>query len=404
MPAPRVSLSAVFVAALALVGGCGSGTLGSRPDSGAAGRPDAGAAGSVGITGAAGTGGGAACGPVCEIFCAYGNVVDEHGCPTCACNPGPACDGTTPERCTASVPPICDCDPGRFCGENDCGPPAPFQPTICVNGSTGLVECVRNDDRRTCSWRVRPCPPSALEQSLQAGAWLTHDLAGDCVQLQAYLRFFGNGQAERVVIDNDACQPSQRGTRTTSVVYTLKGRTLTMSEGSTTREFAVATGDIASTRLMFVEVYEPISGATWRGSSTSESLEAGAVVQRTTVNVELRFTAPVPTSGSGDCTADVAFTVEGYTQRDQFGGDLPVDQRETIVTGTLAGRACRYGPSPQGQQIEFIGGLDFSAQPNWAMNRLTSMAPGRLWLNPAEPEYLFKSGWYFHRDALPASP
>ena len=29
------------------------------------------------------------CGPVCAIFCAYGNVLDPQGCPTCACNPPP---------------------------------------------------------------------------------------------------------------------------------------------------------------------------------------------------------------------------------------------------------------------------------------------------------------------------
>merc|ERR1712039_565868 len=26
------------------------------------------------------------CGPVCKIYCPHGNVLDEDGCPTCACN------------------------------------------------------------------------------------------------------------------------------------------------------------------------------------------------------------------------------------------------------------------------------------------------------------------------------
>jgi hypothetical protein len=30
-----------------------------------------------------------ACPPVCAIFCAYGNVLDANGCPTCTCNPPP---------------------------------------------------------------------------------------------------------------------------------------------------------------------------------------------------------------------------------------------------------------------------------------------------------------------------
>ncbi len=31
----------------------------------------------------------ATCPPVCAIFCAYGNVRDANGCPTCTCNPPP---------------------------------------------------------------------------------------------------------------------------------------------------------------------------------------------------------------------------------------------------------------------------------------------------------------------------
>jgi hypothetical protein len=29
------------------------------------------------------------CGPVCDIFCQFGHVLDANGCPTCACNPPP---------------------------------------------------------------------------------------------------------------------------------------------------------------------------------------------------------------------------------------------------------------------------------------------------------------------------
>ena len=31
----------------------------------------------------------AACGPVCEIYCVYGNVFDSKGCPTCKCKTQP---------------------------------------------------------------------------------------------------------------------------------------------------------------------------------------------------------------------------------------------------------------------------------------------------------------------------
>ena len=50
---------------------------------GSAGEPDGG--GSIKL----GDGGTAMCGPVCDIFCKYGHVLDSRGCPTCACNPEP---------------------------------------------------------------------------------------------------------------------------------------------------------------------------------------------------------------------------------------------------------------------------------------------------------------------------
>src|SRR5438552_12006550 len=40
------------------------------------------------------------CGPVCLIYCPFGNVLDSQGCPTCACNkptPGATCP---PDQCT----------------------------------------------------------------------------------------------------------------------------------------------------------------------------------------------------------------------------------------------------------------------------------------------------------------
>ena len=36
------------------------------------------------------------CGPICAIFCAYGNVIDEKGCPTCTCKDSPCEDGQAP--------------------------------------------------------------------------------------------------------------------------------------------------------------------------------------------------------------------------------------------------------------------------------------------------------------------
>ena len=123
----------------------------------------------------AGAGGGQACGPVCDNFCTYGSVLDANGCPTCACEPDPGCPtielncgriycptASPPTRaavrpasaprgrfatasrrraCTKSLPPICDCDPGRACAESECGgPPPPVQPAPCPDGSVPPFE------------------------------------------------------------------------------------------------------------------------------------------------------------------------------------------------------------------------------------------------------------------------
>ncbi len=36
------------------------------------------------------------CGPVCAIYCAYGNVLDDKGCPACQCRQSPCTDGKAP--------------------------------------------------------------------------------------------------------------------------------------------------------------------------------------------------------------------------------------------------------------------------------------------------------------------
>jgi hypothetical protein len=40
------------------------------------------------------------CGPVCLMYCAYGNVLDENGCELCACNSPPPCPGMKCQACT----------------------------------------------------------------------------------------------------------------------------------------------------------------------------------------------------------------------------------------------------------------------------------------------------------------
>jgi hypothetical protein len=48
------------------------------------------------------------CGPVCAIYCDYGNVLDANGCPTCSCNPPPS-DPCATVKCAAGT----HCDAGK---------------------------------------------------------------------------------------------------------------------------------------------------------------------------------------------------------------------------------------------------------------------------------------------------
>ncbi len=123
---------AVGASALLLSPSCldsGSFDAGNGSDSGA------GAGGGPGQGGKGGGAGGATqCGPVCAIFCEFGNVEDERGCPTCACKKDPkACD--VKECGGAAVPAI-----------------------ACADGSTPPLTCERNSATGQCSWRIGQCP------------------------------------------------------------------------------------------------------------------------------------------------------------------------------------------------------------------------------------------------------
>lgn len=80
-----------------------------------------------------------ACGPVCLIFCEFGNVTDASGCPTCSCNPGPVA-----------------------CTEKECGPGIKAPTRICEDGSTAGPVCGR-DAIGKCGWSVTSCPASCSD-------------------------------------------------------------------------------------------------------------------------------------------------------------------------------------------------------------------------------------------------
>ena len=90
------------------------------------------------------------CGPVCDIFCEFGNVKDASGCPTCKCNPPPQ-----PTSCDAK----------------NCPQPAPGAPNyICPDGKTiAGPTCVTQADG-ACGWAFISCPPKCAPVPCPSGA------------------------------------------------------------------------------------------------------------------------------------------------------------------------------------------------------------------------------------------
>ncbi|XP_065644972.1 antistasin-like isoform X2 [Hydra vulgaris] len=88
------------------------------------------------------------CGPVCKIFCKYGNVLDVNGCPTCRCNDppicGPVCDIYCPygNVLDANGCPTCLCNSQPICG--------PVCMIFCENGyvldesGCPTCQCIKN--------------------------------------------------------------------------------------------------------------------------------------------------------------------------------------------------------------------------------------------------------------------
>jgi hypothetical protein len=102
----------------------------------------------------AGTDTGLLCGPVCMIFCLYGNVLDDRGCPTCTCNPAPVDGGGKDTRSADAGPPdvgpdvmtcgpVCaiDCQYGNVMDAKGCPTCTCNPPPIDGGGKdTGVVE------------------------------------------------------------------------------------------------------------------------------------------------------------------------------------------------------------------------------------------------------------------------
>ncbi|MDX2019916.1 MAG: hypothetical protein SF187_06725 [Deltaproteobacteria bacterium] len=201
----RSSVWLALVAGILSCGGCmGNEGLDTDDGGGGSGQGGQGAKGGEG-----GGGGSSTCGPVCAIACEFGNVLDEAGCPTCACNPPPKqcgpkdcanqaapaiaklCpDGSAvgfscrlnttgkcslqQDQCPTTCKPVtckiacqfgfkkdaagcdlCACADAPTCKNTECGPVPPVAP--CPGGTGPAMSCVRSATTGKCAWNIGQC-------------------------------------------------------------------------------------------------------------------------------------------------------------------------------------------------------------------------------------------------------
>jgi hypothetical protein len=124
------------------------------------------------------------CGPLCDLYCPYGNVLDANGCPLCKCNPDPTtCPAVKCKACPYGYRydekgcQTCDClsDPNLPCSqlldrttcagnsactwlEPGCGTPALAAAGCYESAAVGCTSDGDCRDGRTCLKRViDPC-------------------------------------------------------------------------------------------------------------------------------------------------------------------------------------------------------------------------------------------------------
>jgi hypothetical protein len=83
------------------------------------------------------------CGPVCAIYCEYGNVLDSFGCPTCQCKAAPGCPtGSHAVTCPPDSACTLDCTEEYQRGADGCPLCACRAPATCAPpGGAACIYC-----------------------------------------------------------------------------------------------------------------------------------------------------------------------------------------------------------------------------------------------------------------------
>lgn len=236
------------------------------------------------------------------------------------------------------------------------------------------------------------------------GYWRTGSEVGNCINIQSFLRFLPDGQAESIVVDADACYPEQHGKQTARASYSLDGHTLTLTDAGSVQRFNVATSSGESGRALYRPVFVALDPLTWSSSVLTETYEGGVVTQRSLVSVELAFKSAVGAAALSDCNAVAAYSIERYQLRDAEGVARPAGERLQTASGSLSSIYCRSVPT--GNTREIAARMPASVDA-WVAVLLQSVLPrdvdglARLWLNAEQPDYLYTSPGLTGVDALP---
>jgi hypothetical protein len=193
---------------------------------------------------------------------------------------------------------------------------------------------------------VPPPDPGARAYSIDTlprdllGYWDLGERRGDCTSAEDYISYFGDGTAEAIRVDSNACYPEERGIFITPATYALTGRTLTFTTPTSSTRSAVAIGERAGVRALCRAVLVPSEPLHWQSVVESEAQDGEAVFLRDRAQVDLFFDKPVPADAAADGTLELRYEITIHDER------ASIIDRDRRFSATLTPLSWHAGPSP----------------------------------------------------------